>query len=151
MILVVEWEKSSSHLTHMRMLDPLVIQYDRAAYCADDDNHEVTPIISDHQNGNEYYPPDVLNLTEVPPPDITTQAMTDRQRSEKAAYLAYLKAHNMSKDTKAASTAVIEAMRKRKEKIGPGIDRGGCTLINQEMREILVQNPGVRRIVPLNE
>lgn len=135
----------------MHTLDPLVIQFDRAAYCADEGNHEVTPVFNDHYNGNEYYPPDVLNLTEVAPPDTTTQAMTDRQRSEKAAYLAYLKAHNVSKDTKAASTAVIEAMRKRKEKIGPGVDRGGCTLINQEMREILVQNPGIRRIVSLNE
>lgn len=147
---MLEGKKFKAFNSH-KCLDPLVIEIDRAAYCADEQNHEVTPVYNDHYNGNEHYPSDVLNLTEILPSTTTSHTMTDKQKSEKAAYLAYLKAHSLGKNTKAASSAVFEAMQKRKETIGPGIDRGGCTLINQEMREIFVQNPGVRRIVPLNE
>lgn len=135
-------------------LDPLVIANDRIAYCADSHKHEVTPVINDIHNGNEHYPGDVLNDT-APPRLVSKEErsrLTEQQKFEHDAYRAYLKGHNVdTRDARAVSREVLRTMQKRKEMIGPGVDRGGCTLITPEMRETFVQNPGVRRIVPLND
>ncbi|KAK5078581.1 hypothetical protein LTR64_003005 [Lithohypha guttulata] len=154
-----EWLKhiERDHITPIAMkygdgpatahVDPLIIQRDREAYCADGRHHEVTPMINDKDNGNEHYPRDVLNLTEVTPHDIPKKSLTHEQKTERAAFDAFLRAHGLSADTKAASKEVLRAFEKRKEKMGPGLDRGGCTLVTQEMRETFVQNPGVRQVV----
>lgn len=42
-------------------------------------------------------------------------------------------------------------MMKRKEKIGPGIDLGGCTLVNEAMRGGFVRDPNIGRIVGADE
>lgn len=38
-------------------------------------------------------------------------------------------------------------MEMKKAKIGPGFDRGGCTLVNAERRKMLVENEGIARVV----
>ena len=55
------------------------------------------------------------------------------------------------RDQKKVAQEVIRAMEKRKRDIGPGIDKGGCTLVTQEMRETFVQNPGIRRLIDVND
>ena len=77
--------------------------------------------------------------------------MTDQQESEEKHRYAWLKAHKITKNSREESKEVMRALKKRKETIGPGIDRGGCTLITEDMRDIFVQNPGVRRFIDLDE
>jgi hypothetical protein len=38
-------------------------------------------------------------------------------------------------------------MEVKKERVGPGMDRGGCTLVNKERRATLLQNEGIARVV----
>ena len=127
--------------------DPLIMQQDRESYLSNEHQQVVTPFLND----DNAYPADVVNLTEVPDPRIPAHALTDKQKTEKHAFTAYMKAHNIGPTSREASREVLRAMTKRKQTIGPGIDRGGCTLINEEMRGIFVQNPGIRRVVALDE
>jgi len=55
--------------------------------------------------------------------------------------------HRQTKNPKAEAEETLRAMERRKAMIGPGIDRGGCTLANEARRSTFVQNPGVRRVV----
>jgi len=124
-----------------------VIQRDRESYLANNDKQIVTPLLID----DGAYPSDVVNLTEAPDPRLSSHAYTEKQKTEKQAFTAFMKAHDIGPISREASREVLRAMAKRKEMIGPGIDKGGCTLINEEMRAIFVQNPKIRRIVALNE
>jgi len=92
---------------------------------------------------NKYHPPDVLNLTRVHPGG----GKGEKEKADEAAFKAFMHSHEIARTSRQASEEVIRAMEKRKEKIGPGIDRGGCTLITEEMRETFVQNPGIRRVI----
>lgn len=127
--------------------DPLVMQKDRERYLSNEQKQIVTPLL----NNDNAYPSDVVDLTEVPEARTSSHSYTDKQKSEKQAFNAYMKAHDIGPISREASKEVLRAMAKRKENIGPGIDRGGCTLINEEMREIFIQNPGIRRVVALDE
>lgn len=128
-------------------LDPQVIQQDREAYTSNKQKQIVTPLLND----DNAYPADAVHLTEVPDPRLSSHAYTDKQKSEKKDFAAYMKAHNINPISREASKEVLRAMAERKKKIGPGIDRGGCTLINEEMRRLFIQNPGIRRVVALSE
>ncbi|KAK5947311.1 hypothetical protein PMZ80_001461 [Knufia obscura] len=128
-------------------VDPQVIQQDREAYTSNKQKQIVTPLLND----DNAYPADAVHLTEVPDPRLSSHAYTDKQKSEKKDFAAYMKAHNINPISREASKEVLRAMAERKKKIGPGIDRGGCTLINEEMRRLFIQNPGIRRVVALSE
>ena len=69
--------------------------------------------------------------------------------AEAAAQKAFMKAHRPGEKMGPKNTAeeMLRAMEAKKAKIGPGIDRGGCTLVNDARRSTFVQNPGVRRVV----
>lgn len=81
--------------------------------------------------------------------------MTEKQKIEEAAYIAFMRAHGINvkkhEESREASREVLRSLAKRKEMIGPGIDRGGCTLVDEEFRATLEQNPGIRRVVGRNE
>lgn len=81
--------------------------------------------------------------------------MTEKQKIEEAAYIAFMRAHRINikkhEESREASREVLRSLAKRKEVIGAGIDRGGCTLVDEELRGTFVQNPGIRRVVGRNE
>lgn len=125
----------------------------RKIYLSDQSGLETTPTLEIADN--HQYPPDTLNLTELDHRTIPSYAMTSKQKTEEAAYIAFMRAHGINdkrrEESREASREVLRSLAKRKELIGPGIDRGGCTLVNEEMREGFVQNPGVWRIVGADE
>ena len=60
----------------------------------------------------------------------------------------FLRAHGNEKmDLKESAKETLRAMEVKKERIGPGMDRGGCTLVNSERRATLLQNEGIARVV----
>lgn len=136
-------------MTRILIIDPLEIQQERQKYLstievrADGTEHmvETTPLISAEHNAS--HPPDVLNLTRVHPD--TTE--TVREEAEVEALRYFMLAHKIKRKSREASEEFIRAMQKRREKIGPGIDRGGCTLITEDMRDTFVQNPAIRRVI----
>lgn len=137
-------------LTHsFHLLDPLTVLADRKKYLTDESGLETTPIL-DLAN-NQHYPPDTLNLTELDHRVLTPNAMTEKQKIEEAAYIGFMRAHGITvkkhEESREASLEVLRSLAKRKEMIGPGIDRGGCTLVNEALRKTFEQNPGIRRVV----
>lgn len=138
---VFEWQMNSH-----KPLDPLVMLQDREKYCANKKKQAVTPILNEKQDPN--LPTDPLNLTEAVRLGVSSSQLTDQEKNDKTAFTSYMSAHNLqSRDLRVISREVIRAMELRKRDIGPGVDRGGCTLVTQEMRESFVDNPGVRRVI----
>lgn len=84
------------------------------------------------------------NLTKIVPFGTSDE---EKEDPDAAAYRAYLKAHGVAKDSRAASQLVVDALKRRKWEIGAGIEKGGCTFITQGMREGFVSAPNVRRVV----
>lgn len=119
---------------------------DREKYCANKQKQAVTPIINEKHNHN--LPADPLTLTEAVKLGVATSQLTDQQKNDKTAFTSWMGAHNLqSRDLRTVSREVIRAMELRKRDIGPGVDRGGCTLVTQAMREGFIDNPGIRRVV----
>lgn len=143
--------KSTHHSFHLA--DPRTVTANRKVYLSDPNGLETTPTLE--LANNHQYPPDVLNLTELDHRVLTTQAMTEKQKIEEAAYIGFMRAHGINikkhEESREASREVLRSLRKRKETIGAGIDRGGCTLVNEAMREGFVQNPGIWRVVGAGE
>ena len=116
-------------------LDPQQIAADRAKYLADGQGRLVTFPATD--NTNEEYAADALVI--VPPSD---------KQEEHDARKHFMRAHGNEKlDIKKSAEETLRAMEARKEKIGPGMDRGGCTLVNQERRATLIQDQGLAGIM----
>lgn len=81
---------------------------------------------------------DVANGTEVDA-NVTAQKAflkTHRRRGERGAIGA-----------KAAAEETLRAMERHKRDVGVGLDRGGCTLVNEERRKTFLQAPAIRREV----
>ena len=110
----------------------------RDRYLSDSNGRLTTPTYT--QQNNADLPADALVLTKANPEDHEIKA----QQS-------WMKAHgHMKVGAKALAEETLRGMEARKKAIGPGIERGGCTLVNEERRSTFVQNPGVRRIVDEN-
>lgn len=139
--------------TFFHLLDPLSVLADRKKYLTDESGLETTPFLE--LANNQRYPPDTLNLTELDHRVLSPNAMTEKQKIEEAAYTGFMRAHGIvikkHEESKEASKEVLRSLAKRKEMIGPGIDRGGCTLVNEAFRETFEQNPGIRRVVGRND
>ena len=107
----------------------------RDRYLSDASGRMATPTYTQHNNA--HLPADALVLTTANPEDHEIKA----QQS-------WMKAHGHTKvGAKALAEETLRGMEARKKAIGPGIERGGCTLVNEERRSTFVQNPGVRRVV----
>ena len=130
---------SSSPVTVARTLshtDLQTILQDRTRYLSDSHGRITTPDVSalSTQQGLE---PDPLNLLPA-----------DHHLHEEQAQRAFMKTHRQEKRTpRAVAEETLKAMSAKKAKIGAGIDRGGCILVNEEMRGTLIQNPGIQRVV----
>ena len=118
--------------------DPQTLAQDKTRYLSDSHGRATTPSLSEKRNAD--LPPDTL---------ILTKAKGENANSDMAAQKSFLKVHHRDQKIGAKMNAeeVLRAMEKRKRDIGPGIDRGGCTLVNEARRSTFVQSPGVRRVV----
>lgn len=118
--------------------DPQSLAQDKARYLSDPQGRATTPSVSEKRNPD--LPPDTLLLT---------KAKGENANSDMAAQKSFLKAHHRDQKIGAKMNAeeVLRAVEKRKRDIGPGIDRGGCTLVNEARRSTFVQSPGIRRVV----
>lgn len=115
--------------------DPQSIAADRATYLSDKYGRAVTAPSSNAAN-NEYAP-DALILTPV-----------SNDAEGRAPIKQYMRAHGNEKmDLKTSAGETLRAMEVKKERVGPGMDRGGCTLVNNERRATLLQNEGIARVV----
>lgn len=124
-------------------LDPQSVQKARERYLSDSNSRTTTPLVT--SDGNSDHPFDAMVLVEAHPGGSRS---SDKERADTAAQNAFMKAHgNKTKDTKKAAEEVVRAMAVRKAKIGPGLDRGGCTLMNEARRSTFIQAPGISRIV----
>jgi hypothetical protein len=116
--------------------DPQAVAYDRSLYLADSQGRITTHLA--HSDDE----PDAVILN-----DLQTDDADKREAAQKA-FNAFLGTHGHHKqDLRAAAEETLQAMKVRKERIGVGIDRGGCTLVNDEMRKTFVHNPGISGIV----
>lgn len=117
-------------------IDPQAVASDRASYLADSQGRVTTYLA--HSDDE----PDAVILNNLHPDD------GEKRESAQKAFNSFLTTHGHSKqDMRAAAEETLKALSVRKEKIGVGIDRGGCTLINDEMRKTFAHNPGISRIV----
>jgi hypothetical protein len=116
-------------------LDPQSIAADRAAYLSDEHGRAVTAPAT--KAGNNEYAPDALILAPV-----------SNDAEERVPIKQYMRAHGNEKmDLKTSASETLRAMEVKKERVGPGMDRGGCTLVNNERRTTLLQNEGIARVV----
>ena len=107
---------------------------DRIRYLSDESGRGVTPDVTN--NGIADLPMDTLSL-------ISVQA----DEANKAAHKSFLKTHRNNRiDDKASAEETLRAMEARRAKM-PGIERQGCTLVNEERRKTFMQNPDIERIV----
>jgi hypothetical protein len=115
-------------------LDPQSIAADRATYLSDEHGRAVTAPAT--RATNNVYPPDALTLAPV------------SNDAERVPIKQYMRAHGNEKmDLKTSASETLRAMEVKKERVGPGMDRGGCTLVNKERRATLLQNEGIARVV----
>jgi hypothetical protein len=129
-------EKSCEHVTRtVSYLDPQSIATDRALYLSDEHGRTVTAPATNATNN--LYAPDALILSP-----------TSNDAEERVPIKQYMRAHGNEKmDLKTSATETLRAMEVKKERVGPGMDRGGCTLVNNERRATLLQNEGIARVV----
>lgn len=82
------------------------------------------------------------------PLDALVLIPADSAESDVKAQEAWLKehGHKKSRGIKALAEETLRGMEARKRDM-VGIDRGGCTLVNEARRSTLEQNPGIQRIV----
>jgi hypothetical protein len=117
-------------------IDPQAVAYDRSSYLADSQGRITTHLA--HSDDE----PDAVILNDLQPDDV------DKREAAQKAFNAFLGTHGHHKqDLRAAAEETLKAMKARKEKIGVGIDRGGCTLVNDEMRKAFAHNPGISKVV----
>lgn len=124
--------------------DPLEFRAAEKPFLYNEKKQLVTPHF-DGESGDT----DVLPLVQT-----STEKMRQNSRQlegDHVSYSSWLRLHNVQPNTQQESQEVIRAIEKRKQLIGPGLDRGGCILITEEMRRNFVQNPGIRRFIPEDE
>lgn len=120
-------------------LDPQSIAADRATYLSDEHGRAVTAPAT--KATNNVYAPDALILAPV-----------SKGTEERVPIKQYMRAHGNEKmDLKTSASETLRAMEVKKERLGPGMDRGGCTLVNKERRATLLQNEGIARVVDDDE
>ena len=119
-------------------LDPQTITQDKARYLSDERGRSTTPSVS--MKSNKDLPADTLTLP---------KAHDDE--ADAVAHKSFLKTHRHEKiNPKISAEETLRAMVARKQQIGPGLERGGCTLVNEARRATLIQNQGLQRVVDEN-
>jgi hypothetical protein len=115
--------------------DPQTLARDRQIYLSDEQGRAVTAPSTKTSIAD--YPPDTLVLSSVtmnPDSNIPNRAFS--------------KAHgNERMEIRQSAIETLLALQRQKEKVGPGLDRGGCTLVNAERRATLMDSEGMARVV----
>ena len=126
---------SSSAARTCSHTEPQKIARDRAAYLRDSDGRIVT------------FPSTSASIADYPADTLILSAVTMNAESN-VPNRAFSKAHGNEKmDIRQSAIETLVAHQKHKERVGPGIDRGGCTLVNAERRATLLQSEGLARVV----
>jgi hypothetical protein len=116
--------------------DPQTILQDRTRYLSDSEGRLTTPDVTTPST-QEDLQRDTMRLLNAA-----------HKSSEEQAQKAFMRTHRQEKSNpRAVAEETLKAMAARKAKIGAGIDRGGCILVNEERRATLIQNPGIQRVV----
>ncbi len=115
--------------------DPQTLARERQTYLSDEHGRAVTAPSTKTTILN--YPSDNLVLSSVtmnPESNIPSRAFS--------------KAHgNERMELRQSATETLLALQRHKERVGPGLDRGGCTLVNEERRKTLMDTEGMMRVV----
>jgi hypothetical protein len=128
----------------------------KSRYLSDAHGRATTPSISPESNAA--LPPDRWVITSLAPrkgskdPSDMERANGAEADANATAHKAFLKTHREKGERGAVSAMaqadqLVKAMEQRKKLTGVGLDRGGCTLVNEERRKTFVMNPKVRRVV----
>ncbi|OQV09759.1 hypothetical protein CLAIMM_13847 isoform 3 [Cladophialophora immunda] len=127
---------STSFTRTISHTDPQTLLRDKVRYLSDEQGRITTPDVS------------VKSVQDALEPDTMTLLKAERSDAEKQAQKSFMKTHRTEKSSpRAVAEETLKAMAARKAKIGPGIDRGGCILVNEARRATLIQNPGIQRVV----
>lgn len=116
-------------------VDPQMLARERQIYLADDEGRAVTAPSTEASIVD--YPSDTLPLSSVtmnPDSNIPNRAFSKAHGNEKM-------------EIKQSAIETLLALQRHKERVGPGLDRGGCTLVNAERRATLMDNEGMARVV----
>jgi hypothetical protein len=125
----------ASHARTCSHTDPQTLARDRALYLSDDQGRAVTAPSTKATIGD--YPPDTLILSPVtmnPESNIPNRAFSKAHGNEKM-------------EVRQTAIETLLALQRQKERVGPGLDRGGCTLVNKERRETVLDQEGLARVV----
>ena len=115
--------------------DPQTLARDRQIYLSDKQGHAVTAPST--KTTISAYPSDTLVLSSVtmePESNIPNRAFSKAHGNEKM-------------EIRQSAIETLVALQRHKELVGPGLDRGGCTLVNAERRATLIDNEGMARVV----
>ncbi|EXJ84601.1 hypothetical protein A1O3_05271 [Capronia epimyces CBS 606.96] len=115
--------------------DPQTILLDRTRYLSDEYGRTTTPAVS--EKSQKDLEPDTMALLKA-----------EHDDAERTAQRSFMRTHRPEKSSsKAVAEETLRAMEARKAALGPGIDKGGCVLVNEARRSTLIQNQGIRRVV----
>jgi hypothetical protein len=126
---------SSSKARTRSHTDPQTLARDRQTYLSDEQGRSVTAPSTKATIAD--YPPDTLVLSSVtmnPESNIPNRAFSKAHGNEKM-------------DIRQSAIETLLAMQRHKERVGPGLDKGGCTLVNAERRSTLIDDQGMARVV----
>lgn len=115
--------------------DPQTLARDRQIYLSDDHGRTITAPST--QTSILDHPPDTLALS-----SMTTNPESDIPNR------AFSKAHGNEKmEIRQSAIETLLALQRHKEMVGVGLDRGGCTLVTEEMRATFLDQEGLARVV----
>jgi hypothetical protein len=115
--------------------DPQTLARDRQVYLSDEQGRSVTAPST--KTSILDYQPDTLALSSVtmnPESNIPNRAFSKAHGNEKM-------------EIRQSAVETLVALQRHKERVGPGLDRGGCTLVNEERRATLMDHEGMMRVV----
>ena len=118
-----------------KSIDPEILETQRKAYTSDAVGRQITPRAP-------------LRATQDTPLDPMQLPIEDTKVQNW-----YLKTHarDKSKGKHSAAEELLRAIIWKKERVGPGIDKGGATLITPALRATLMENEGIARVVDNDE
>ncbi|KAK5455998.1 hypothetical protein LTS15_005317 [Exophiala xenobiotica] len=119
-----------------KYIDPQTVLQDRSRYLSDESGRMTTPTSS--TKALDDLERDTMTLTKADPDD-----------HERTAQRSFMKTHRKEAKSspKALAEETLRAMTARKAEIGPGLERAGAILVNEERRKTLIQNEDLDKVV----
>ncbi|KAK5319174.1 hypothetical protein LTR93_007869 [Exophiala xenobiotica] len=119
-----------------KYIDPQTVLQDRSRYLSDESGRMTTPTSS--TKAQDDLERDTMTLTKADPDD-----------HERTAQRSFMKTHRKEAKSspKALAEETLRAMTARKAEIGPGLERAGAILVNEERRKTLIQNEDLDKVL----